>query len=66
MNGLLETDSSSISKEVAKKKGLSSLGSIGRGNHFLEIQAVDEIIDSKGKMLWFRRGSTDGDDPYWF
>ncbi|MBE45742.1 MAG: RNA-splicing ligase RtcB, partial [Euryarchaeota archaeon] len=46
MNGLLETDSSSIS-EVAKRKGLSSLGSIGRGNHFLEIQAVDEIIDSK-------------------
>ena len=44
MKGNLDGDASSIS-EIAKRRGLSALGSIGRGNHFLEIQVVDEIID---------------------
>jgi len=46
MNGRLEGDSGSIS-EIAKRRGLSALGSIGRGNHFLEIQVVDRILDQR-------------------
>ena len=33
--------------ERAKKRGLPQLGSLGAGNHFLEIQVVDEIFDEK-------------------
>lgn len=30
---------------IAKKRGLSQLGTLGSGNHFLEIQKVDKIYD---------------------
>ncbi len=33
--------------EKAKKRGMPQLGSMGAGNHFLEIQEVDEIFDKK-------------------
>ena len=33
--------------ETAMKRGLPQLGSLGAGNHFLEIQRVDEIFDEK-------------------
>ena len=46
MRGSLEGDSGSIS-DVAKRRGISALGSIGRGNHFLEIQVVDQILDHR-------------------
>jgi len=39
-------DFSLISKE-AKKRGHDQLGTLGSGNHFLEIQAVEEIYDEK-------------------
>ncbi len=29
----------------AKKRGIDQLGTLGSGNHFLEIQAVDEVLD---------------------
>ncbi len=32
--------------EKAKKRGTPQLGTLGSGNHFLEIQVVDEIYDS--------------------
>ncbi len=44
MNGALEGDPDSVS-EIAKRRGMGALGSIGRGNHFLEIQVIDEIFD---------------------
>jgi len=31
--------------EKARKRGISQLGTLGSGNHFLEIQAVEEIYD---------------------
>lgn len=31
--------------DLAKKRGLPQLGTLGAGNHFLEIQKVDQIID---------------------
>jgi tRNA-splicing ligase RtcB (3'-phosphate/5'-hydroxy nucleic acid ligase) len=31
--------------EAAHKRGLKQLGTLGAGNHFLEVQAVDEVFD---------------------
>ncbi|MCI4338854.1 MAG: RtcB family protein [Thermoplasmata archaeon] len=31
--------------ESARKRGLKQLGTLGSGNHFLEVQAVDEVFD---------------------
>lgn len=44
-------DSSLVSKE-AKKRGHDQLGTLGSGNHFLEIQAVDEIFDAKAAQVF--------------
>lgn len=44
--GCLEGDSRAVSQK-AKGRGLSQLGSLGAGNHYLEIQAVDEIYDKE-------------------
>lgn len=33
--------------QTAKKRGLSQIGTLGSGNHFLEIQKVDKIYDSE-------------------
>jgi len=33
--------------ERAKKRGLAQLGTLGAGNHFLELQVVEEIYDNK-------------------
>ncbi|MCD6299002.1 MAG: RtcB family protein [Thermoplasmata archaeon] len=43
-NGSMETDLSTIS-EKAKERGKSQVGSLGAGNHFLEIQKVADIFD---------------------
>jgi tRNA-splicing ligase RtcB len=43
---MIEADSSCVSKE-AISRGLNQLGSLGAGNHFLEVQYVDEIFDKK-------------------
>ena len=42
---LLEADASAVS-EKAKERGASQLGSMGAGNHFVEVQYVDEIADA--------------------
>jgi tRNA-splicing ligase RtcB len=39
-------DSSKVS-DLAKDRGRSQLGTLGAGNHFLEIQSVAEIFDTK-------------------
>ncbi len=39
-------DASKVSQK-AKGRGMNQLGSLGAGNHFLEVQVADEIIDSK-------------------
>lgn len=46
-NGCIEEADSSLVSRKAKKRGIPQLGSLGSGNHFLEIQIVDEIYDSK-------------------
>ncbi|MFQ6095623.1 MAG: RtcB family protein [Candidatus Bathyarchaeia archaeon] len=39
-------DPSKVSS-TAKKRGLTQIGTLGSGNHFLEIQRVDKIFDQK-------------------
>jgi len=43
---LTEADSGKVS-ERAIKRGIGQIGTLGAGNHFLEVQYVDEIFDKK-------------------
>lgn len=43
---LADADPSTVSGR-ARKRGLGQLGSLGSGNHFLEVQVVDEIHDER-------------------
>ena len=43
---LSQADASAVS-EHAKNRGRDQVGTLGSGNHFLEIQKVDEIFDEK-------------------
>ena len=44
-NGRIKDADSSKVSDKAKKRGIPQLGSLGSGNHFLEIQVVDEIYN---------------------
>jgi len=44
-NGKMETSDSSCVSDKAKKRGIPQLGSLGSGNHFLEVQKMDKIYD---------------------
>jgi tRNA-splicing ligase RtcB len=46
-NGSMAVADPNTVSPQAKKRGLPQSGSLGSGNHFLEIQAVDEIYDSR-------------------
>jgi tRNA-splicing ligase RtcB (3'-phosphate/5'-hydroxy nucleic acid ligase) len=43
---MLDAEPDSVS-DTARKRGTPQLGSLGSGNHFLEIQKVDKIIDER-------------------
>jgi len=43
--GRLDQADSSMVSDKAKKRGMPQLGSLGAGNHFLEIQKVDKIYN---------------------
>ncbi len=43
--GRLEQADASLVSDTAKKRGMPQLGSLGSGNHFLEIQRVDKIYN---------------------
>lgn len=45
--GCLKIADQSKVSPIAKKRGTSQLGSLGSGNHFLEIEKVDKIIDKE-------------------
>ena len=49
--GSFEIDEVSLS-ERAKKRGLRALGTLGSGNHFLELQRVSEIADEETSKAW--------------
>jgi tRNA-splicing ligase RtcB len=44
-NGRISGADPKVVSETAKKRGFQQLGSLGSGNHFLEVQKVDRIID---------------------
>lgn len=46
-NGCLDYADIMTVSEKARQRGAPQLGSLGAGNHFLEIQQVDEIFESK-------------------
>ncbi|HJX50920.1 MAG TPA: RtcB family protein [Candidatus Nanoarchaeia archaeon] len=53
---LKEADANKVS-ERAIKRGIGQLGTLGAGNHFLEVQYVDEIFDDKiAKELGIKKG----------
>lgn len=41
---MLTADASAVSRR-AKKRGLPQLGTLGAGNHYCEVQVVDEVMD---------------------
>lgn len=44
-NGKMESADSTKVSDKAKKRGIPQLGSLGSGNHFLEVQKMDKIFD---------------------
>ena len=51
-----DADASKVS-ERAINRGIGQLGTLGAGNHFLEVQYVDEIFDEKiAKKLGIKKG----------
>lgn len=51
-NGKMDSADSSAVSDKAKKRGVPQLGSLGSGNHFLEIQKMDEIYDEKAAEVF--------------
>lgn len=51
-NGEIEGADPSCVSERAKKRGRDQLGTLGSGNHFLEVQRVDRIYDRKTASAW--------------
>jgi len=45
-NGCLDYADTSVISEKAKQRGSPQIGSLGAGNHFIELQKVDEIFDA--------------------
>lgn len=48
-NGKMEGADPKMVSDLAKKRGGPQLGTLGAGNHFLEIQKVTDIYDDKAK-----------------
>ena len=46
-NGTMEGADPSVLSDRALKRGRNQLGTLGSGNHFVEIQVVDQIYDSE-------------------
>lgn len=51
-NGCMKGADPKKVSELAKKRGGPQLGTLGAGNHFLEIQKVDEIYNEKLAKKW--------------
>lgn len=50
-NGCMKTADPDKVSERAKKRGAPQLGTLGSGNHFLEVQVVREIYDEKAAKV---------------
>lgn len=45
--GMLDKASADDVSDTAKNRGFDQLGTLGAGNHFIEVEAVDQIYDEK-------------------
>jgi tRNA-splicing ligase RtcB (3'-phosphate/5'-hydroxy nucleic acid ligase) len=52
-NGCIENadPSNQIVSDIAKRRGISQIGSLGSGNHFLEVQKVDKILNEAAARI---------------
>ncbi|MDL2246652.1 RtcB family protein [Methanobrevibacter sp. OttesenSCG-928-K11] len=56
-NGCIEDADSTKVSDKAKKRGIPQLGSLGSGNHFIEIQKVTDIYDEEiAKVFGIKEG----------
>ncbi|HVL80927.1 MAG TPA: RtcB family protein [Actinomycetota bacterium] len=56
-HGHLEEADPGVVSQQAVERGAPQLGSLGAGNHFLEVQVIDEIHDERAaEVLGLRRG----------
>ena len=49
--GVRNTDQANLSQR-ARERGLRSLGTLGSGNHFLELQTVGQVVDEATAKAW--------------
>ena len=49
--GRLEADVDAVSQR-ALERGATSLGTLGSGNHFAELQAVEQVVDAETAEAW--------------
>lgn len=50
--GCMEGADPSKVSDLAKKRGIPQLGTLGAGNHFLEVQKVSDVFDEKTAKKW--------------
>eukprot|EP00970_Alexandrium_tamarense_P004027 scaffold693_cov200-Alexandrium_tamarense.AAC.29 len=50
-NGCMETADPNCVSKRAKKRGLKQLGTLGAGNHYTEIQVVDEVYNTEAAKI---------------
>ena len=51
-NGRMEGADPKKVSDLARKRGHAQLGTLGAGNHFIEIQRVDRVYDEKAAKKW--------------
>lgn len=51
-HGALEVEATDSVSERARARGLAQLGTLGSGNHFLELQQVDSLADEATARRW--------------
>ena len=51
-NGCMEGADPSKVSDMAKKRGKPQLGTLGAGNHFLEIQKISDVLDKPTAKQW--------------
>ena len=51
-NGCMKGGNPDNVSELAKKRGLQQLGTLGAGNHFLEIQRISDVYDDTTAKKW--------------
>ena len=57
-SGRMDGADPSFVSDKAKKRGLSQLGSLGSGNHFLEVDVVDDVFDERtAKVFGLKKGT---------